>query len=344
MGRPRTVNRDGRPSHLPPTPPREPDCSPTLDLGEFDWLMSPSASGSASTCESPLLMPLPTFDAPLWDALGFPTTPLSALTGALPSPGFPFEGAFPPEAPPEAPQVSPADALGADADVDAGLTAPCACFCDSTPLIDALRATLRSRVGAEDALRAAARTAGTCERSRACGVCAADPSTPIAAFTVLSLVAQILGAAVDGALAGLAPAADARRHTDTLTDTHTDTPPAPSRDPPSRDPHSTGTSPDSAATCSPEAPDAAAASRAASPAPTPVVPRPSVQIGAVTLPGPSAGRVLLVALQDALRTVRAAGQSLGFGDVLTGLERQTGELDGRIAASLGLRLEDAAEP
>lgn len=303
MGRPRTVNREPR----PPTPLTDPDCSSPLDLGDLEWLMSPPTSASASTAasssESPFLMPLPTFDQPLWDALGFPS-PLSGLT----SPDLSFEGSFLDF---QSLQASP-DVLGRGSNPKP-LSEPepkDGCFCNSTPLIDALRSTLRGRIEVEDGLRSALRATATCSRSRDCKVCANDPSTPIAAFTVLSLAAQILTATVDNVLSSSGGAALGAHTSDGGEEQK-------------EGESSTGMSQD--LICDG---DHAETLDTASPSPT------FVQIGAFTLPSNSARRVLLVALQDSLRSLRDAGAGLKMGDMAAGLEKQAAELDAKITACL----------
>lgn len=291
--------------------------------------MSPTTSTSASTAESPLLMPLPTFDQPLWDALGFPLTPLSStLASTLPSPGFPIESTFP-----DLHAMShSSDLIGVDAESNCldcsspEITQPkedeeARCFCNSTTLIDSLRSTLRSSVGAEEGLRSASRASATCSRSRFCDVCAKDPSTPIAAFTVLSLVTQILAAAVDGVLSAVGGAKSMGEHAD---------PSQPERE----EATSTGMSetPRVDAMCTP-----IPAEPLATALPTSegfrlnVV---TVKIGNFTLPYRNSRGVLLVALQDSLRGLRDAGSEFRMGDMACGLEKQMAETETKISASL----------
>lgn len=195
------------------------------------------------------------------------------------------------------------------------------CFCNSTTLIDSLRSTLRSSVGAEEGLRSASRASATCSRSRFCDVCAKDPSTPIAAFTVLSLVTQILAAAVDGVLSAVGGAKSMGEHAD---------PSQPERE----EATSTGMSetPRVDAMCTP-----IPAEPLATALPTSegfrlnVV---TVKIGNFTLPYRNSRGVLLVALQDSLRGLRDAGSEFRMGDMACGLEKQMAETETKISASL----------
>lgn len=334
MGRPRTANRDRRSYYSPPLD----------DMGEFEWLMSPPASASASAAESPTLMAaLPPFDGPLWDSLAFPSPPMSeTFSGPLLSPGFSFEGALPTE------NISPVS-LAAEPDPKSGPAGGAkpateavgaSCLCGASTIIDVLRSTLRSAVGPEEGLRSAARATDACARSRSCAACAADPSMPIAAFSVLSLAAQVLSAAVDRVLAppGEACGADAES---SATCAHAESAPSAgggetstgmSQSQPADDSSAGALSPpETASTASTASVAPAAPSASHAPSLDPIV---AVQIGSVALSPGSARRVLLFALQDALRSLCSAGGGMRLGDMAAGLERQVGELVGRLSASL----------
>lgn len=277
------------------------DYSSPLDLGDLEWLMSPTTSASVSSSESPVLMPLLSFDQPLWDALAFP----SQLSGPM-SPDLFFEASVLDLQTPQTPPIT----LCPLSDRKPILDPETGCFCNSTSLIDALRSTLRGKVGAEQGLRLASQVTATCSRSRACDVCGRDPSTPIAAFTVLSLAAQMLAATVDGVLSSYGGAA---------LGVHTPD----GGEKQKAGESSTGMSQD--IICDG---DHAETLDTATPSPT------LVKIGAFTLPSDSARRVLLVALQDSLRSLRDAGAGLRMGDMAAGLEKQVAELDAKIMAWL----------
>lgn len=344
MGRPRTVNRQDsdrsscstrQSTVLPLTPPAEYDSewSPPLDLGEleFDWLMSPSTSCSNSAAESPMMMPLPTFldlTPNLWgEQTDFPmaSSPLYSATGESSANNKLAAAVFSaPDTLTAAPQSQSSTGLGIQAPTPAKIEpVAVACFCDSTPVIESLRSTLRSAIQADDALRAAFRTTGMCTSSRHCGVCEADPSTPVAAFTVLSLSAQILA----GALAEvLTMALVERSSTQSVTDVSmgpaavTGDATEETIDPGTIDPAvNAGVQPSSPSTSS---------------APAVALP---VCVGSFTLPTDIARRVLLVALLEEVRGLRSAAAKLELGAMFEPLGRQLRDLETRMTATLDER-------
>lgn len=327
MGRPRTVNRDRDARHsafLPPTPPTEfddSDWTPPLDLGEFEWLISPPASSSVSPAESPTFLPLPTFldlSPTLWgEQIACPlVSPSLSYSPTLLSAPLPTTDLLPIDSS----SSSTTEALaGSNSTPTSGLgiqslpAEDAACFCSSTSVVDSLRSTLRSTIQVDTALSATSRATSMCQLSRQCTVCASDPSTPIAAFTVLSLSAQILGSAVSAVL-------------DPETVSHAlDLDPAPIA----------GIATDRSETLM-GAVEPSALDGIASVAPTPATTTGpaavQVRIGSYALPSDTARKVLTFALQEELRQLRAAAGSLDLGEMFDPLGRQMGELEARLSA------------